>query len=313
MTLADYLHKSGYTLSFLSGQDESFGDVASSVGMKDEGVHLFDARTAINDRVYSSTDSGSLRLSEARMVQEFRQHTKVMDWARPQFLYVNLQAAHFPYSHPAMPTLVNDLPIPRSEIRSENREWVEATYWNAVANADWAVGEIMKQLRMLGVYEDTLVIIVSDHGESLFNDGFLGHGHALNEAQTRIPLITNRPGLAIRQAIGQVDLAELIVRLATRQYNSEDWQDSEHGVFQLVGSLHRPQLVGTVSYGEQRTILDLRTQRVYFSDLKRWVDLNIAQQDQNLASRIHDLILQWETLRWRDYLAQRGEKLQWVP
>jgi len=313
MTLADYLHKSGYTLSFLSGQDESFGDVASSVGMKDEGVYFFDARTAIDDRVFPSTDSGSLRLSEARVVQEFRQHTKVLDWTRPQFLYVNLQAAHFPYSHPTMPALVNDRPIPRSEIRAENREWVESTYWNAIANADWAVGEMMKQLRSLGIFDDTLVIIVSDHGESLFDDGFLGHGYLLNETQTRIPLVINRSGLAIRQAIGQLDLAELMVRLATGQYEPGNWQDSEHGVFQLVGPLHRPQLVGIVSDGERRTMLDLRTQKVYFSDQDRWMDLDAALQDLHLGTRTLELVLRWETLRWRDYLAQPGNRLKWRP
>jgi hypothetical protein len=304
MTLADYLHKSDYTLSFLSGQDESFGDVASSVGMKDEGVHFFDARTAIDDRVYPSTDSGSLRLSEARMVQAFQQQTKVLDWARPQFLYVNLQAAHFPYTHPTMPALVNDRPIPRSKIRAENHEWLEATYWNAIANADWAVGEMVKQLRSLGVYDDTLVIIVSDHGESLFDDGFLGHGHALNETQTRIPLVINRPGLVIRQAIGHLDLAELMVRLATGQYHSGDWQDSEQGVYMLVGSLGSPRLLGTVSYGERRTVLDMHTQSVYFSDQDRWVDLDAALQDPHLGSRVRDLVLQWETLRWSNHQAK---------
>jgi len=313
MTLADYLHKSGYMLSFLSGQDESFGDVASSVGMKEDGVYLFDARTAIDDRVYSSTDSGSLRLSEARMVQEFNQHTKVLDWSRPQFLYVNLQAAHFPYSHPTMPAMVNDRPIPRSEIKAENREWLEATYWNAIANADWAVGEMVKQLRSLGAYDDTLVIIIGDHGESLFDDGFLGHGHALNEIQTSVPLVINRSGLDIQQAIGQLDLAELMARLATGQYHAGDWQDSERGVFQLVGSLHRPQLVGIVKHGERRTILDLRTQSVDFSDQERWMNLDAALQDPKMGPRTKELLLQWETLRWRDYLSKPENRLKWEP
>ena len=36
---------------------------------------------------------------------------------------------------------------------------------------------------------DPAVVVTSDHGESLFEEGFLGHGYALNDAQSRIPLI----------------------------------------------------------------------------------------------------------------------------
>ena len=57
--------------------------------------------------------------------------------------YLNFQAAHFPYSNAKMTKyLVNNF-IPRSEIKQENKDWVTATYWNAIASADWGIGEII--------------------------------------------------------------------------------------------------------------------------------------------------------------------------
>ena len=140
------MQSSGYKISIISGQDESFGDVALKVGMKNVGVNYFDARTAINDRVFPSKEAASLRLSEARIVEEFQSAINALDFSQPQFLYLNFQAAHFPYSNAKMTKyLVNNF-IPRSEIKQENKDWVTATYWNAIASADWAIGEIIKSL-----------------------------------------------------------------------------------------------------------------------------------------------------------------------
>ena len=301
--LADFLEQSRYTLSFISGQDESFGDIASMTGMTEPGRYLFDARSALDDRVYSSTDPGSLRLSEARIVQEFEKRTSEVDWDNPQFFYINLQAAHFPYSHPGMPKLINNKPIPRSEINEENHEWLEATYWNAVAVADQAIGFMIKRLKELGVYEQTLIAITSDHGESLFDDSFLGHGHALNESQTRIPLIINRPDVQIHSAIGQTDIADLLIQVSTDKFVKTDWNDSNRPVLQFIGSLEKPQLVGIVTHGEIRTVLDLRTRKVFFSDLNRWEDFDAAWDDPTLAPRTQALIYLWERTRWENHLA----------
>lgn len=303
IALADFLERSGYSLSFISGQDESFGEVATTTGMNAPGRYLFDARSALQDRVYPSKDSGSLRLSEERVLQEFKSRTSQVNWDNPQFFYTNLQAAHFPYTHPGMPALIIDQPIPRSKITVENRSWLEATYWNAVAVADRAIGSMIEHLKELGVYEQTLVMIVSDHGESLFDDRFLGHGHALNQSQTRIPLIINQPGIDVHTAVGQIDIANLLVQLATNQFNEADWNSEEKPVLQIVGSLDNPQLIGIVSYGEIRTILDLRTRRVYFNDLDRWAEFDLAWENPSFKPRIQTLIDLWERTRWENYLA----------
>jgi Sulfatase len=304
VVLTDFLRRSGYSLSFISGQDESFGGVAAATGMDAPGSYLFDARSALTDRVYASKAPGSLRLSEDRIVRQFHLRTGEVDWKKPQFFYINLQAAHFPYSHPKMPAIINARPIRRSDISKENLTQLQATYWNAIAVADQAVGNMIERLKQLGVYEETVIAVVGDHGESLFDDDFLGHGHALNQAQTRIPLVISSPGLAIKGTVGQKDVAELLVRVATGRTDKGDWDKPERSQLQFVGSLNRPQLIGTVSAGDIRTILDLRTRKVFFSDLRRWEDFDKALNAPGLGQRTKELIELWERARWEDYLSR---------
>ncbi|HHH38112.1 MAG TPA: hypothetical protein ENK50_00870 [Sedimenticola sp.] len=306
--LLDYLDSSGYQVSILSGQDESFGRVATLTGMKGKDHYYFDARVAIEDRVFPSKDSGSLRLSEARVVQAFRQRLKQVDWNRPNFFYVNFQAAHFPYSHPGMPMILIDRPVQRKEIRPENREKVQATYWNAIAVADDAFGKLISALKEKGVYRDTLVVVLGDHGESLFDNGHLGHGFELNEIQTRIPLILNRKGVEVRQAVGQLEVAELLVTLATDRFDPARWQDGRKPVFQFVGSLNRPALIDTVRYGEVRTLLNLGVGKVFFSDLERWRAVEEALSDPVTGPRTRQLIQAWETVRWQAHQARESSR-----
>ncbi len=300
--LIKFLQAAGYQVSIISGQDESFGDVAVKTGMKNEGVSYFDARTALDDRVFPSTEQGSLRLSEERIVEQFETRIKEVDFAKPQFFYINIQAGHFPYSHPKMAKrIINDL-IPRSEIRQDNKDWVASTYWNAIANADWAVGKVIESLQERNQLDNTTIVILGDHGESLFDDGFLGHGHALNDIQTQIPLIINDPTSFVDEPIGQVDVAEIVVRSALGIEHK--WTNKDKTVFQFVGSLSQPTLIAHVKQNGVRTLFDFRSEEFFFSDLKSWKSYQEALSDPEYKDRVKNLIREWEMLRWREHSAK---------
>ena len=198
--------------------------------MKNKGVSYFDARTALDDRVFPSTEQGSLRLSEERVVKQFQLQINQTDFTKPQFFYLNFQAAHFPYSHPKMAKRIFDNLIPRPDIDEENKNWVAATYWNAIANADQAVGKVIASLKEHNQLDKTTIVILGDHGESLFDDGFLGHGHAINDTQTKIPLIINDPDITVNEPIGQVDVAELTIRSALGIKNK--WTNKDKTIFE---------------------------------------------------------------------------------
>jgi arylsulfatase A-like enzyme len=277
--------------------------VATETGMKNEGVSYFDARTALDDRVFPSTEQGSLRLSEERVVQQFQTHIGRVDFTKPQFFYLNFQAAHFPYSHPKMAKRIVDHLIPRPDINEENKNWVAATYWNAIANADWAVGEIIESLKARNLLDKTTIILLGDHGESLFDDGFLGHGHALNDTQTKIPLIINDPTITVDEPIGQVDVAEMAIRTALGLTNK--WTSKDKTVFQFVGTLSLPSLIAHVKHDGVRTLFDFRSEEFFFSDLKSWKSYKEALSDPVYKDRAINLIREWESLRWREHNAEK--------
>ena len=303
IALIEFVQAAGYQVSVISGQDESFGNVAVQTGMKNPGVSYFDARTVLDDRVFPSKEQGSLRLSEERVVEQFETRIKEVNFAKPQFFYLNIQAGHFPYAHPKMAKrIINDL-IPRSEIRQDNKDWVASTYWNAIANADWAVGKIIESLKERNQLDKTTIVILGDHGESLFDDGFLGHGHALNDTQTQIPLIINDPAIFVDEPIGQVDVAEIAIRSALGMENK--WTNKHKAVFQFVGSLSQPLLIAHIKQDGVRTLFDFRSEAFFFSELKAWKSYKEALADPVYKDRVTRLIREWEALRWREHSAKK--------
>jgi len=76
---------------------------------------------------------------------------------------------------------------------------IVSAYDAEIAYADWAVGKLSDELDKLGLKEDTIVVLVSDHGESL-DELIKSHGYAFDHGeflythQLHVPLIIRMPG-----------------------------------------------------------------------------------------------------------------------
>lgn len=66
-------------------------------------------------------------------------------------------------------------------------------YDEEVAHTDQEVGVLLEGLRALGLADETLVVVTSDHGEELVERGWLGHGTTLYEELIRVPLLVRDP------------------------------------------------------------------------------------------------------------------------
>ncbi len=71
------------------------------------------------------------------------------------------------------------------------KDRVRARYASEVAYTDAHIGRVLDALP-----ENTLVVFTADHGESLFEHGYLGHGRRIHQTGIHIPLIIRAPGLA---------------------------------------------------------------------------------------------------------------------
>jgi hypothetical protein len=249
----------GYEVGIFSGQAEDFGGTAEIVGMR-EGAVFVDGEELKEERAFSFAAQGSINVDGRILLREFDRHMgRPEAWGRPNFLYFNFQSAHFPYHAPGMPRLLPGEPVARSGIKAANRDQVARTYWNAIAYNDWLVGQVMARLRRLGVLDRTLIVVTSDHGESLFDDGFLGHGHMLNEQQTRIPFILSDPGIALDGPIGLADMRAIILAAAGATVAP---RAPAPGVFQYLGDLDRPGRIGMVDGAGEWILFDPARERV---------------------------------------------------
>lgn len=72
--------------------------------------------------------------------------------------------------------------------------WARAAYRAEVAFMDHQVGRLFDALRRRGLWDDALVVVVSDHGELLGDHGYLTHGYRLDAELVEVPLLVKEPG-----------------------------------------------------------------------------------------------------------------------
>jgi len=122
------------------------------------------------------------------------------DAGRRFFLLVHYFDPHFPY----------DPPADRVDLKGYDGE---------IALADAEIGRLMDGIRGLGRLDDTLVVVVGDHGEILDPRRPLArHAGYLEDAVLRVPLLMRLPGKLptghrVGEQIGLLDLAPTILEL----------------------------------------------------------------------------------------------------
>jgi arylsulfatase A-like enzyme len=71
---------------------------------------------------------------------------------------------------------------------------LHARYELGLANADKALGELLDHLRAAGLFEDSLVIVTSDHGTYFGEHGLIGHSKDVYEEALHVPLVLRQAG-----------------------------------------------------------------------------------------------------------------------
>ncbi len=103
--------------------------------------------------------------------------------------------------------------------RFEGIEDVIAAYDSGIRFADSQLGVLFDYLKEIGSYDDALIIVTSDHGETLFERGrYFGHSHTLHDQEIRIPLIVRLPRAQITgrrlELVQVLDIAPMVLAQA---------------------------------------------------------------------------------------------------
>jgi len=152
---------------------------------------------------------------------------------------------------------------------------IKALYYGKVSHVDACIGRLMQHLDQLGLFENTIVIFTSDHGEMLGDHG-LAQKQVPYEASIRIPFIIRwphltQPGQISHDLVSLLDLFPTLIETMELPYPGD--------VGDLAGeSLYRCQIEADNSSGHrlgtdrERIFIDL------YSGKQRWVAVRSRQQ-----------------------------------
>jgi arylsulfatase A-like enzyme len=112
----------------------------------------------------------------------------------PFFAWLHLYDAHAPYTRPEpYRTMYEDVP-----------------YLGAIAFMDAQIRRLLTELEQQHLLDRTLIVVASDHGESLGDHGEDGHGMLLYQSTMRVPLIVRMPGITPKRVTEPVRLVDVM-------------------------------------------------------------------------------------------------------
>lgn len=244
---------------------------------------------------------------------------------KPFFLYIHYNDLHFPYNPPApfdhvfgreergerhMPPMCNALvPLDRCKELSElETKSLIRFYDGELAYVDHWIGKLMNALKKMDLYERSMIIVTSDHGEEFYEHGGWGHGNSLFEETIRVPLVVRLPdarssGQQLDVPVGHLDIAPTIADLVDIEMDG----DSEG--MSLVGLMAGPSdgredrkvmseldpldgRYGVALRGRRYKMIvlwDRPERRVLFYDL-----LQDPGEERDLSEEVPDLVAEWE-------------------
>jgi arylsulfatase A-like enzyme len=146
----------------------------------------------------------------------------------PSLIFLNYLDAHMPNAPPASYfhrfRAMAPPPLPAAltgeaarftadELR-QRIDWYDAS----LSYLDDHVARLLSHLRETGRYENALIIITSDHGELLGEEGLFGHGRGTHDALIRVPLVIKYPrqrtSARVDDVVSHVDIAPTVLDFA---------------------------------------------------------------------------------------------------
>lgn len=96
-----------------------------------------------------------------------------------------------------------------SELSPADKELIEAAYDEEVRFVDRELGRFFEALEARGMWDESLVVLTSDHGEEFFEHGGFEHGHDVFDEVVRVPLIVWGPGVGSGTESTPVSIADI--------------------------------------------------------------------------------------------------------
>lgn len=166
------------------------------------------------------------------------------------FLFLNFMDAHLPYYPPEEYRKKHTDVDPKNICHKAHRhnagiekadfDALNSLYDAEVDYLDDQLGELFEMFEQRDLMEDTVFVIVSDHGENLGEDEMSGHQFSVSEQLVSVPMIVKAPELEEGTIEEQVELRQLY-EMVPRLAGIEEGEIS-YGTDYALGGYQRPDL-----------------------------------------------------------------------
>ena len=248
VTLAEILEREGYETAAIVA---NFAYLHRDAGFA-QGFQYYDDRARIRlgyrplvDAIVQFDPATYFHLTKPyRMAEEI--NGEAFRWLRdhrdePFFLFLNYMDPHDPY-YPPREFRADDGPgstlrwdrsqtsfAGASELGTSDARHLRALYEGEIAYLDAQFGRLISKLRELDLYEESLIIATSDHGEFFGEHGLWKHGLAPYEQVHRVPLVIKYPHSRFRgvddSPVQPLDIVPTV--LAELELTAPPWLDGE--------------------------------------------------------------------------------------
>jgi len=197
-TLADILRSNGFYCAAVTG-----GGFVGAVFGFSKGFDLYtQSENSLIDSAAMTFDSAAKWIDENR--------------DKDFFLFIHTYQPHGPYVPPppydtmfldpdplwTMIDVGNHIGGPKGvfkELPEKERRNIVGLYDGEIRSTDESlVGPLVAKLKSLKIYDETMIVLTSDHGEEFFEHGSWEHGHALYDESLKVPLIIKFPNSKFR-------------------------------------------------------------------------------------------------------------------
>jgi arylsulfatase A-like enzyme len=149
----------------------------------------------------------------------------------PFFLFVHYFDPHFVYQHHPAHDLTAGYSGPlrpgmdiwalrnrRDQLTPEDLTYLVNLYREEIGFTDQHIGRLLRHLDTLGLEEDTVIVVVADHGEEFMRHGWIGHTRTLYDELLRVPLLIHHSGALVGRevptSVSLLDVAPTLLELA---------------------------------------------------------------------------------------------------
>ncbi|MGB5398637.1 MAG: sulfatase [Thermoanaerobaculia bacterium] len=183
--------------------------------------------------ILESPPNAGKGLKDTQVIQEWI--SKSLD--QPFFLFVHSYDVHLPYSPPKnfidrfAPGYDGPLPVwiqredinrinhGQLELAARDYQYIDDLYDAELFRADEILGTLFDHVREAGIWDETVIVVLSDHGEEFGEHGLYGrHTYSLYNELLRTPLILRGPGVPVGGKVTNpsrnIDVAPTLMRLA---------------------------------------------------------------------------------------------------